>query len=173
MTDPMTSSARAEADRPVEATVLAFIAIIAATALVAALGGLVAARDADPWYQALSKAPGTPPGFVFGVVWPTLYTLMAIGACMVWRSAGSWKRADMALGLFFWQLLPNLGWSFLFFRYHLPLLALIDIVILLVMVALMTREFHRHSVVAAQLQYPYLVWLTFAAYLNAWVVFAN
>jgi len=173
MTDPMTRSARAEDERPVEATVLAFIAIIAATALVAALGGLVAARDADPWYQALNKAPGTPPAFVFGVVWPTLYTLMAISACMVWREAGSWKRADMALGLFFWQLLPNLGWSFLFFRYHLPGLALIDIVILWVMVALMTYEFHRHSVVAAQLQYPYLAWLTFAAYLNAWAVFAN
>jgi tryptophan-rich sensory protein len=172
MSDPMTSSARAD-ERPVEATVLAFVAIIAATALVAALGGLVSARDADPWYQALNKAPGTPPGFVFGVVWPTLYTLMAIGACMVWREAGSWKRADMALGLFFWQLLPNLGWSFLFFRYHLPVLALIDIVILWVMVALMIYEFHRHSAVGAQLQYPYLAWLTFAAYLNAWVVFAN
>jgi len=172
MSDPMTHSAPLD-DRPVEATVLAFIAIIAATALVAALGGLVAGGDSDPWYRALNKAPGTPPGFVFGVVWPTLYTLMAIGACLVWREAGSWKRADGALGLFFFQLLPNLGWSFLFFQYHLPILALIDISILLIMAVMMTREFHRHSHIAGQLQYPYLVWLAFAAYLNAWVVFAN
>lgn len=172
MTDPMTPSVEAE-ERPVEATVLAFIAIIGATALVAALGGLVSGGEADPWYQQLDKAPGTPPGFVFGVAWPTLYTLMAIGACMVWRVAGSWKRADAALGLFFLQLLPNLGWSFLFFQYHQPVLALIDIVILLVLVAMMTREFHRHSKVAGQLQYPYLIWLGFAAYLNAWAVFAN
>jgi benzodiazapine receptor len=177
MTDPMTNrmspGGPPDADRPVEATVLAFIAIIAATALVAALGGLVSAGDTDPWYQQLDKAPGTPPGFVFGVAWPTLYTLMAIGACMVWRAAGSWKRADMALGLFFFQLAPNLGWSLLFFRYHLPLLALIDIVILWIVAAMMIREFHRHSKIAAQLQYPYLAWLTFAAYLNAWVVFSN
>lgn len=172
MTDPMTPSAQTE-ERPVEATVLAFIGIIGATALVAALGGLVSAGEADPWYQQLDKAPGTPPGFVFGVVWPTLYSLMAIGACIVWRRAGSWKQADGALGLYFLQLLPNLGWSLLFFQYHQPLLALIDIAVLLILAVLMTREFHRHSAVAAQLQYPYLAWLAFAAYLNAWAVFAN
>jgi hypothetical protein len=49
-------------EQPVEATILAFVAIIAATALVAALGGLVSAGQSDPWYQKLDKAPGTPPG---------------------------------------------------------------------------------------------------------------
>ena len=120
MSDPLSPPAHAD-DRPIEVTLLAFIAIIAATALIAALGGLAAGSEADPWYAVLNKAPGTPPGFVFGIVWPTLYTLMAIGACMVWQAAGSWKRSDHALGLFFLQLLPNLGWSFLFFRYHLAL----------------------------------------------------
>jgi tryptophan-rich sensory protein len=173
MSDPLIPSAPAGNDRPVEATVLAFIAIIGATALVAALGGLVSASEADPWYASLSKAPGNPPAFVFGIVWPTLYTLMAIGACMVWQSAGSWKKADMALGLFFAQLAPNLAWSFLFFRYHLALAALIDIMVLLVLAAMMTAEFHRHSRIAGWLQYPYIAWLSFAMYLNAWVVFAN
>jgi translocator protein len=163
----------ARTDQPVEATVIAFIGIIAATALVAALGGLVSAGDQDPWYGALNKAPGTPPGFVFGTVWPILYMLMAIGACMVWRAAGSWKKADGALSVFFLQLLPNLGWTFLFFRYHLAMLALIDIVILWVLVAIMIKRFGKHSKVAAQLQWPYLAWLTFATYLNVWVVLAN
>jgi translocator protein len=98
---------------------------------------------------------------------------MAIGACILWRAAGSWKRADRALGLFFLQLLPNLGWTFLFFHYHLAVLALLDILILWILVAMMIGRFHRLSKVAAQLQYPYLVWLTFATYLNAWAVFAN
>jgi translocator protein len=173
MPDPLTHPPSGGQDQPIEAKVFAFIGIIGATALVAALGGLVSGGDADPWYQQIDKAPGTPPGFVFGVVWPTLYTLMAISACIVWQSAGSWKRADRALGLYFLQLLPNLGWSFLFFRYHQSLLALIDIAILWILAAMMTREFHRHSTVAGQLQYPYLAWLSFAAYLNAWVVFAN
>ena len=173
MSDPANPPVPAETARPVELTVLVFTAIIAATALVAALGGLVASGEADPWYAALNKAPGNPPGFVFGIVWPALYALMAIGACMVWQSAGAWKRSDGALGLFFLQLVPNLAWSWLFFGFHQPLLALIDMAILLIMAGLMVREFHRHSAMAATLQYPYLAWLAFASYLNAWVVFAN
>jgi tryptophan-rich sensory protein len=172
----VSQSARApatRAERPVEATILAFIAIFAATSLVAALGALASAGEADPWYAALNKAPGTPPGFVFGIVWPALYTLMVIGACMVWRAGGTWKGADSALGLYFLQLVANLGWSYLFFRYHLAAAALIDIAALWVLVFMMTREFHRHSRIAAMLQYPYLAWLTFAAYLNVWVVAAN
>ena len=166
-------SAHDPAEQPIEATVLAFIGIIAATALVAALGGLVSPGEQDPWYAALNKAPGTPPDWLFGTIWPILYTLMAIGACMVWRAAGSWRRADEALGVFFLQLLPNLGWTFLFFRYHFALAALIDIVILWVLAAVMIKRFGKLSRVAAQLQWPYLAWLTFAAYLNAWVVLAN
>ena len=172
----MTQAAPAPAartERPVEATILAFIAIIAATALVAALGALASAGEADPWYAALNKAPGTPPGFVFGLVWPVLYILMAISACMVWRAGGTWRRADSALGLYFLQLVANLGWSFLFFKYHLATAALIDIAALWVLVFMMIREFGKHSRLAAMMQYPYLAWLTFAAYLNVWVVVAN
>ncbi len=161
------------AERPVEANIIAFVAIIASTALVAALGGLASIGEADPWYSTLNKAPGTPPGFVFGVVWPTLYTLMAISACMVWRAGGGWKRADSALGLYFVQLLANLAWSYLFFKFHLAAAALIDIAALWVLVFFMTREFQRHNRVAGMLQYSYIAWLTFAAYLNTWVVVAN
>ncbi|HVY87777.1 MAG TPA: TspO/MBR family protein [Hyphomonadaceae bacterium] len=162
-----------ETDQPVEFTLIAFIAIIAATALVAALGGLVSAGDTDPWYDQLSKAPGTPPGFVFGLVWPALYALMIVGACMVWRARGGWRRAEAALGLYFLQLVPNLFWSVLFFGLHQPAAALLDILVLWILVAMMMREFRRHSVFAAALQAPYLLWLTFALYLNAWAVFAN
>ncbi|HEX5007881.1 MAG TPA: TspO/MBR family protein [Hyphomonadaceae bacterium] len=173
MSDPATTPVPADTPRSVELTVLIFTAIIGATALVAALGGLVAGGEADPWYAALDKAPGNPPGFVFALVWPALYALMAIGACLVWNATGSWKRTDGALGLFFVQLVPNLAWSWLFFGINQPLLALIDIAILWILVALMIREFHRHSALAAVMQYPYLAWLSFATYLNAWVVFAN
>lgn len=157
---------------PPEATVLAFIVIIASTALTMALGAAVSGGTVDPWYLDLNKAPGSPPGQVFAIVWPTLYTLMAIGACMVWRVSG-WRRSDGAMGVYFLQLLANLGWSVLFFRFHLALAALIDLAALWVLVAMLTHEFRRHSRIAAQLQYPYLAWLTYALYLNAWIVFAN
>lgn len=156
-----------------ELTVLAFIAIIGATCLTAALGALAAPGLADPWYDRLLKAPGNPPPFLFATVWPALYTLMAIGACRVWLRAGEWRRADTALGVFFLQLMVNLGWSVIFFHYHLPAVALADIAALWILTVVMIAEFRRFSRVAAQLQYPYLAWLSFAGYLNAWVVFAN
>ena len=76
------------------------------------------------------------------------------------------------------EIVAVLGLLALFTHQHIfwvagLLLALIDIAILWIMAALMVREFHRHSNLAAVMQYPYLAWLTFAAYLNAWVVFAN
>jgi translocator protein len=155
------------------ARVAAYIAIIAATALVAGLGGLVSAGEADPWYQSLNRAPGNPPGFVFGLVWPALYALMAFGACRVWTVAGGWKAADTALGVYFVQLLANVAWSFLFFRYHLATAALVDIAILWIITVVMIIQFRGHSPLAARLQYPYLGWLSFAAYLNAWVAIMN
>jgi tryptophan-rich sensory protein len=162
-----------EVEAPRKPAFGAFIVIIAATALVAGLGALASAGEADPWYAALNKAPGTPPGYVFGIVWPALYALVAIGACLAWRASGGWKRASPAAWLYVIQLLANLGWSYLFFRYHLAAAALFDIAALWLAALLMIREFHRHSRLAAWLQYPYLAWLSFAAYLNAWVVAAN
>lgn len=158
---------------PIEARILAIFAIVAATSIVAALGGLVSGGGEDEWYRALKKAPGTPPDFVFAVVWPLLYSLMTIGAVLAWNAAGSWRRADEALGVYFLQLAANLGWSALFFHLHQPLAALIDLGILWVLIAVMIREFAPLSRVGAQLQVPYIVWVSFALYLNVWVVAAN
>lgn len=134
---------------------------------------MVSGGAGDPWYEALNKAPGNPPGFVFGIVWPILYTLMAISACWVWRSAGGWTNASRAMTLFFAQLLPNLAWSVLFFGLHMPAAALATIALLWVLVVLMIVAFRKISNVAGLLQVPYLLWVSFASYLNAWIVFNN
>lgn len=160
------SIADPQAKRSPEATLLALGAILLATSLAAGLGALVSGGEADPWYAALNKAPGNPPGFLFGIVWPVLYALMATSAFIAWR-------AGARLGVFMLQLVLNLAWSYLFFKLHLPLPALIDLLVLWGLVAWMIAGFHRHSRLAAMLQIPYILWLSFAAYLNAWVVFAN
>ncbi len=159
------------ADEPVrqrssEATLLALASILAATSLAAGLGALISGGEADPWYAALNKAPGNPPGFVFGIVWPVLYGMMAISAFIAWR-------AGARLGVYMLQLALNLAWSFLFFDLHMALPGLIDIIVLWALVFWMTRRYYRHSRLAGLLLVPYLLWLSFAAYLNAWVVFAN
>lgn len=176
MAGPNSFTPRTTPDKGVHAReerVAAWAAIVTATVLVAVLGALVSGGDVDPWYRSLTKAPGSPPGLAFGIVWPMLYALMALGACLTWNAAGSWREADDAMGVYFVQLIANLGWSVLFFRWHAPMAALFDIAALWVLVMVMMASFHRRSPLAAQLQIPYLLWLTFAAYLNAWVAFAN
>jgi benzodiazapine receptor len=152
---------------------LAWAIISIATFAVAGLGGLVSSGASDPWYQALDKAPGNPPGFVFGIVWPILYTLMAVSAGWVWSTAGGWGPAKRPMALFFAQLVPNLAWSWLFFGLHQPAAALATIAVLWALVFMMVREFWKANTFAGMLQVPYLLWLSFAAYLNAWIVFNN
>jgi tryptophan-rich sensory protein len=151
----------------------AWAAIVAATLIVAVLGALVSAGEAGPWYRSLAKAPGSPPQLAFAVVQPILYFLMAVGAGLTWNAAGAWREADDAMGVYFVQLIANLGWSVMFFQLHAPIAALFDVLAQWMLVMVMMASFARRSELAAQLQAPYLLWLTFTAYLNAWVVVAN
>jgi len=152
---------------------LTYGAIIASVLGVAYLAGRVSAGSEDAWYASLEKAPLNPPDIAFAIVWPTLFLLMAIGAILVRRSAGSFEAASGALGLFFAQLIPNMGWSYAFFGFQQPALALIILGTLWLMIAAMIASFWRWSRLAAYLQLPYLTWVSFAAYLNGYVVAAN
>lgn len=173
MTDEKPAETKPAPPPPAHSARTSIIAIIVLTILVAALGGLVSGGSQDPWYVSLDKAPLTPPGWAFGVVWPILYALMAGGAVLVRLKAKSFARASAALGLFFTQLAVNLSWSWVFFGFHQPLIALIVIATLWLLIILMIRAFARHSIVAAVMQVPYICWVSFAAYLNGFIVFAN
>lgn len=119
------------------------------------------------WYQELTKPSWNPPAWIFGPVWTVLYALMAIAGWRVWRSAaGSAESAGPALGVFVAQLAANGLWSFLFFGLHRPGLALVDIVVLLVLIAVTLALFRHHDRWAAWLLVPYLLWVAFATFLN-------
>lgn len=156
--------------RPALVTILLILVLTAATA---ALGAIVSGGESDPWYAALNKAPLNPPGAVFGIVWPILYALMALGAVLVRIKAGSFAAASSALGLYFTQLAVNLSWSWLFFGFHQVLYAMIALVIFWLLIVAMMRSFAKHSWAAAILQLPYLIWVSFAGYLNGCIVVMN
>lgn len=137
------------------------------------LSGTVSSGSDDAWYAALNKSALNPPDITFAIVWPILFLLMAVGAIMVRSAAGSFQAAAPALGLFFSQLIANLGWSFAFFGFQEPLLALLFLITLWVMIIAMISAFRRWSRRTAWLQAPYLVWVTFAGYLNTFIVLAN
>ena len=120
--------------------------------------------SSDSWYADLVKSPLNPPSFVFGIVWPILYALMAFI---------SFKSADKIWKLFIPQLILNAAWSWMFFYMHAPLLALINISILIFLNLKILAILKNESKVLFWLYLPYVLWLTFAAFLNASIIFLN
>ena len=127
-------------------------------------------RDGTMRYaEMIEKPPLSPPGWVFPVVWTVLFALMGIGAARVWLSPPSPAR-NRGLNLFWLQLAVNFLWSPIFFNAGAYGFAFIWLLLLWVLVLLMILQFREADLPAALLQIPYLIWLTFAAYLN-WGVF--
>ena len=120
--------------------------------------------SSDSWYVDLVKSPLNPPSFVFGIVWPILYALMAFV---------SFKSADKIWKLFIPQLIINAAWSWMFFFMHAPLLALINISILIFLNQKILVILKIESKLLFWLYLPYVLWISFAAFLNASIVFLN
>jgi tryptophan-rich sensory protein len=137
----------------------------AAVTFLAAALGTIASLDAAPFYRSLDRPPWAPPPGVFGPVWTLLYAAMALAAWLVWKARG-FAGAAAALTLFVVQLAFNALWSWLFFRWRLGALALVDIVLLWVLVAATIAAFWRVRPLAGALLLPYLAWIAFAAALN-------
>ena len=148
---------------------------VISAAIALAVGGLSAVLSMEGmmlYEQTALKPPLTPPGWVFSIVWTILYTLMGIGAARIWLTPGS-KERSKGLNLYVVQLIVNFFWSLLFFNAQAYGLAALWLILLWVLVLLMIIEFSKVDKLAAWLQIPYLVWLTFAAYLNLGVWFLN
>jgi benzodiazapine receptor len=141
------------------------------------------------WYASLIKPELAPPNWVFGPVWAALYFLMGISLYLVWKRdwkvvnplwersrpawnpwserlwRGDWQKANM-VAIFALQLLLNIKWSFVFFALHSPALAFFVVVALWISILYVIINFYRVSKLACWLLVPYLLWVTFAAYLN-------
>ncbi len=117
------------------------------------------------WYAQLVQPALTPPGWLFAPVWTVLYALMGVAAWLVWQRAGL-TAAAWPLTLFVLQLILNGLWSYLFFGLQRPGLAFLDILALWLTVLATLLAFWRYHRPAGQLLLPYLLWLSFAAYLN-------
>ena len=107
----------------------------------------------------------TPPPILFPVVWILLYGLMGISAARIFMQTKSPER-NQGLNLFIAQLIVNFFWSPFFFRGNAYGFALIWLLVLWILVLRMIQVFKKSDKIAAYLQVPYLLWLTFAAYLN-------
>jgi len=120
--------------------------------------------NSDTWYEELIKSPLNPPSYVFGIVWPILYAIMAFV---------SFKMAEKISALFIMQLLANAAWSWIFFYFHAPLIALVDISVLIYLNLKIISVIKVESSILFYIYLPYLIWLSFAAFLNASIVLLN
>ncbi|HET9641370.1 MAG TPA: TspO/MBR family protein [Candidatus Paceibacterota bacterium] len=143
------------------------IAAVALSELAGVIGALFTTPAIGTWYATLARPDFSPPSFVFAPVWTTLYALMGIAAFLVWqkRDAAPLARRNAVI-LFFIQLVLNTLWSILFFGLHNPGLAFAEIALLWLAIAATINAFARVSRTAAWLLAPYLLWVTFASYLN-------
>ena len=139
---------------------------------VGALSGLLTEGSMDFYAQSVVKPILAPPGWLFPVVWTVLYALMGIGSAMIWLAPPGSAR-NRGLNLYIAQLIVNFFWSLIFFNAQAFGFAAIWLILLWVLVLLMILQFWKVDKLAAKLQIPYLIWLTFAAYLNIAVWYLN
>lgn len=126
----------------------------------------------ENWYPLLAKPSLTPPNIVFPIAWNILYLLMGISIGLLINSSDRKKRGFF-IGLFSVQLVLNFLWSMLFFYLKNPALGLIDIILLDAAIIFYTVKAYPVHKAAAWLFVPYILWVTFAAYLNLYIFIYN
>ena len=149
--------------------------LIAALALPLAVGGLSAwlTRDGMRQFRFVSQPPLSPPSWLFPVVWTLLYLMMGAASYLVWTAGAAPARRDRALTVYGLSLAANLFWPIVFFTMRLYFPAFLLLLLLWVLVAVTALLFSCIDSRAGKLMIPYIVWLSFAAYLNLGVWLLN
>ncbi|MBE6023085.1 MAG: tryptophan-rich sensory protein [Cellulosilyticum sp.] len=145
------------------------IAISVGTGLLAA----VLTRGSMMMYEGFVKPPLSPPAWLFPIVWTILYILMGISAYIIYESPVEAQQKEKVLSIYGFQLFFNFLWSIVFFNFNNYLLAIGIILILWGLIIAMIVNFNKINKVAGWLQVPYLLWVTFATYLNIAIYFLN
>jgi benzodiazapine receptor len=151
------------------------ILVLVVTCLAAGYFASLATQSSiDTWYPTLVKPPYNPPNWIFPTVWGILYAIMGVAGGLVWgRIDFDNERVKNGLKFFAIQLILNVLWSFLFFGLKNPLLALVEIIVLWLMIYETWMVFARIDRISGYLFIPYLLWVAFAAVLNANIWWLN
>ena len=142
---------------------------IISIAIALAVGGLSALITMDNMdlYDQIETPPLSPPSIVFPIVWTLLYTLMGISAALIYTDRfASMKEKRSALYTYALSLVFNFFWSIFFFNGNFFLFSFVWLLALLFLIIRTIIKYYKISPIAAYLQIPYAVWVTFAGYLN-------
>lgn len=145
---------------------LKLLIAVVGSELAGIIGSVFTMPAIDGWYATLTKPGINPPSWVFAPVWTTLFALMGVSAFLIWRRGLERRDVKIALGIFASQLVLNTLWSIIFFGLRNPGGALIEIALLWFAILATLVAFAKISKLAAWLLVPYILWVSFAAYLN-------
>ncbi len=145
---------------------LKLIISIIACQMAGILGAVFTTNSVDTWYSTIIRPDLAPPNWIFGPVWTTLFLLMGISLFLVWKKGIQSRESKIAVSVFVVQLILNTLWSVIFFGLHNPGLAFAEIILLWTSILISIILFYRISKIAAYLLIPYILWVSFAAFLN-------
>lgn len=144
---------------------LPFIIAVLIPLLVGIVSAMISSKGMA-MYGTMSKPPLSPPAWVFPVAWTILYIMMGIASYFVFVSDADSKLKMMALLIYIIQLAMNFMWSIVFFNWKLYLVAFVWLIVMWGLVIICAFRFYGINKAAGYMMIPYIVWLTFAAYLN-------
>ncbi len=150
---------------------LQLLVIVLITELAGVLGGLLSGNTGQI-YESFVKPPLSPPGWLFGIIWPVLYLLMGIAAYIIYQMPKTPERKK-ATTLYWVQLFVNFLWPIVFFRFEWYWISVAVILLLDALVLITTILFYNIKKPAGYLMIPYLIWILFATYLNIAIAVLN
>lgn len=128
--------------------------------------GLIGSAAMNTWFDNLQKPSWNPPAYLFAPVWTLLYALMGIAFWLIWKNETAVVNKRSAYVAFALQLFLNFWWSIIFFKLQSPFFALIEILLMLLAILLTIFHFSKISKTAGWLLVPYVLWVSFASFLN-------
>ena len=146
-----------------------FLIILSITFVASFIGSFVTRNFKEPWYSEIILPTFNPPSWVFAPVWISLYVIMSIAIWNVWIKTYSNK----TLKIYFIHLFFNSTWSIIFFGFHLIGLALLNLIIILIFILILMKEYYTKDKVSFYLMTPYLLWSSYALILNSSIVILN
>ncbi|HTK33399.1 MAG TPA: TspO/MBR family protein [Candidatus Paceibacterota bacterium] len=147
-------------------TSLKLVSAIVLSELAGIVGSFFTVSSITTWYADIIRPTFSPPNWIFGPVWTTLFALMGIALFLVWQKGLAQRDVKIAVALFLAQLILNVCWSIIFFGAHNPGGAFVEILFLWIAILATIIAFFKISKLAGYLLVPYIAWVTFAAFLN-------
>jgi len=148
---------------------LSLTIIVLITFLASAIGGVVTSAYKEPWYSQIIQPTFSPPSWVFGPVWTTLYVLMSLAVWLSWLS----QKDKKTIKIYFIHIFFNAIWSIIFFGFHQISLAFLNLLIILFFILWLMKIYYKTTKLSFLLMLPYLLWSTYALFLNGSIFYLN